>query len=129
VPKRQSIEIPGVTHGNTPIPMGARIGQFVCSSGIAGKDPETDTLPPDAALQAEFMFRNLAGFMVLAGGTPENILRLTIYAKDLSYREYINTAWLKMFPDEQSRPARHIIKYDLPGGMLVQCEVMAVLGT
>jgi hypothetical protein len=32
-----------------------------------------------------------------------------------------------MFPDEKSRPARHAMERPLEGGMLVQCDFMAVL--
>jgi hypothetical protein len=32
-----------------------------------------------------------------------------------------------MFPDPEDRPSRHVLTYDLPGGMLVQCELWAVL--
>jgi hypothetical protein len=31
-------------------------------------------------------------------------------------------------PDEHARPARHTISADLQGGMLVQREIMAVVG-
>jgi 2-iminobutanoate/2-iminopropanoate deaminase len=36
--------------------------------------------------------------------------------------------WMEMFPDEGSRPARHILNYALPAGMLMQCEALALLG-
>jgi 2-iminobutanoate/2-iminopropanoate deaminase len=47
--------------------------------------------------------------------------------KDLSYRDAVNKPWLEMFPDENDRPARHATQADLPGGMLVQLEIIAVL--
>jgi hypothetical protein len=53
---------------------------------------------------------------------------MTIYVKDPAYRENVNREWLKMFPDEHDRPARHTLTWDLQRGMLVQCELIAVLG-
>jgi hypothetical protein len=38
------------------------------------------------------------------------------------------TYWLEMFPDEASRPARHMLRTELPVGLQLQLEIMAVLG-
>ena len=40
----------------------------------------------------------------------------------------LNREWTAAFPDETSRPARHVLKADLGGGILVQADVIAVLG-
>jgi 2-iminobutanoate/2-iminopropanoate deaminase len=124
--KRTVIEIPGLAH-NVPIPNGAKIGNIVFSSAISGKNTETGKLPPDPDEQAEVMFRNLRKFIELAGGTPENIGKMTVFLRDEKYRDSINKAWLKMFPDEHNRPARHAVKADLRGEVLFQIEVIAVL--
>lgn len=115
-----------MTH-SAPIPMGAQIGNLVFSSAIAGKDPATDSLPDDPARQAELMFQNVRTFMELAGGTLDDIVRMTVFVKDDAYREHVNREWLKAFPDEHDRPARHTLAQDLRGGMLVQCELVAAL--
>ena len=124
--KRTVIEIPGLAHG-VPIPNGAKIGNMIFSSAISGKDTETGKLPADPDEQAEVMFRNLRKFMELAGGTPENIGKMTVFLRDEKYRDSVNKAWLKMFPDEHNRPARHAVKADLRGEVLFQIEVTAVL--
>lgn len=123
----RSLEVPGVTHGQTPIPMGARVGSMIFTSGIAGKDPATDTLPPDAASQARFAFENLRTLVENGGGRLEDIGHLTVFVKDNSVREFINTHWLRLFPDPQDRPARHTLVHDLPGGMWLQLEAIAVV--
>ena len=46
---------------------------------------------------------------------------------DLGDRDALNQPWLEMFPDENDRLARHTSKYDPPGGMKVQIEIVAVL--
>ena len=124
--KRTVIEIPGLAHG-VPIPNGAKIGNMIFSSAISGKDTESGKLPADPDEQAEAMFRNLRKFMELAGGTPENIGKMTVFLRDEKYRDSINKAWLKMFPDEHNRPARHAVKAELRGEVLFQIEVVAVL--
>ncbi|MCH7914011.1 MAG: RidA family protein [Deltaproteobacteria bacterium] len=124
--KRRVIEIPGLSH-RAPIPMGAAIGNIVFSSAISGRDPKTDVLPGDPDKQAEVLFRNISSFMERAGGTTDDIVRMTVYLKEERYRESINKEWLKMFPDEKDRPARHAIRVDVRGEVLFQIEIIAVV--
>jgi len=123
----RSLEVQGVTHGNAPIPMGARVGNLIYSSGIMGKDPATDKLPEDAASQSKFMFQNLQTLLKNGGATLDDVVRVSAYVKDNAYREALNAEWLKCFPDPHDRPARHTSVVDLPGGMLLQIEVVAVV--
>jgi len=123
---RKSIHIKGMEHG-APIPNGAVVGNMVFSSAISGKDAKTGVMSPNPDEQAEAMFRNLQLFMESAGCTPDNIGYLKVYLKEEKYRDSVNKAWLKMFPDEHDRPARHAIKAELRGEMLMQIEVIAVL--
>lgn len=124
--KRQVLEVEGVSHG-APIPMGVRVGNMVFSSGIMGTDPATGKLPPDPDRQAELMFQNLRSLLAAAGGSPDDVAHMTVFLKDNEYRQALNREWLKMFPDEHDRPARHTLRWDLAGDMLIQCEVVAVL--
>lgn len=124
--KRNSIHIKGMEHG-APIPNGAVLGNMVFSSAIGGKDAKTGVLSDDPDEQAAAMFRNLELFMASVGGTPANIGYMKVYLKDEKYRDNVNGPWLKMFPDEHDRPARHAIKVDLRGKNLFQIEVIAVL--
>jgi 2-iminobutanoate/2-iminopropanoate deaminase len=124
--KRKSIHIKGMEHG-APIPNGAAIGNIIFSSAISGKDAETGVLSSDPDEQAEAMFRNLRLFMKAAGGSPADIGHMTVFLKDEKHRESVNRAWLKMFPDEPDRPARHALRAELRGEVLFQIEVIAVL--
>jgi 2-iminobutanoate/2-iminopropanoate deaminase len=124
--KRKSIHVKGMEHG-APIPNGAVVGNVVFSSAISGKDAKTGVMSPNPDEQAEAMFRNLKLFMESAGGTPDDIGYMKVYLKEETYRDAVNKAWLKMFPDEHDRPARHALKAELRGEMLMQIEVIAVL--
>lgn len=124
--KRQSIHVKGMEHG-APIPNGAALGNMIFSSAISGKDAKTGVLSPEPDEQAAAMFRNLQLFMESAGGTPANIAYMRVYLKEEKYRESVNKAWLKMFPDAHDRPARHAVKTELRGENLFQIEVIAVL--
>lgn len=125
--KGRSLEIPGVSHGNAPIPMGARVGNMIFSSGIMGKDPATNELPADVELQAKFAFENMLALLKAGGASLGNLARMTVFIKNETARPAVNAQWLKFFPDPYDRPARHTLVYDLPGGMLLQLEIVAVV--
>ena len=126
--KRRAIHVDGMEH-NAPIPMGARVGNVLFSSGILGTDPATGTVPDDLYRQCELAFSNMKTLVENAGGTTEDIGSVKVYMKDRAQRDAVKQPWLKMFPDENNRPARHAIQYDaFPPGVLVQLEIVAVLG-
>ena len=122
----RSLEVSGLSH-NAPIPLGARVGNVICSSGISGKDSATGVLPPDPATQARLAFANMRSLLHAGGATLTDVVKLTIYVKDNTVREAINTEWLICFPDPRDRPARHILINDLQHGMWLQLEIMAVI--
>jgi 2-iminobutanoate/2-iminopropanoate deaminase len=123
----RSIEVEGITHGHAPIPMGARAGNMIYSSGIMGKNPANDSLPSDAPSQSKFMFANMRTLLANAGASLKHVVHVKAYIKDNTYRDALNEEWLKCFPDPLDRPARHTMVTDLPGGMLMQIEIVAVL--
>jgi 2-iminobutanoate/2-iminopropanoate deaminase len=107
--------------------MGVRMGNLVFSSGVMGKDPGTDQFPADPARQTELMFQHMRALVEAAGGSLDDVAHVTVFVKDNAYREHLNREWLRAFPDEHDRPARHTLLWDLQGGMLIQCEFVAVL--
>jgi 2-iminobutanoate/2-iminopropanoate deaminase len=125
--KRRSIMVPGMHHQN-PIPNASRIGPFVVSGSIFGRDPDTGQAPPEIEHQCALMFSNIRRVMTAAGGTTGDIIKLTVWLKDKTHRPIVNKEWLAMFPDPDSRPARHTFSgTELTGADLVQCEIMAVI--
>lgn len=120
----RSLNVPGAGH-NAPIPLGARVGPLICSSGISGKDPATGQLPPDAANQVRLAFANMDALLAAGGATLAHVAKLHITVHDNAVRDAINAEWLARFPDPQDRPARHIVQHDLQHGMVLQIEVTA----
>ncbi len=123
--RRRSIEIEGVAH-TAPIPMGSRIDNVVYSSAIMGADPVTGEIPDDGEAQVRYAFVNLARFLQVAGVSAEEVVRLTVHLSEPTLRDAINVEWEAMFPDPESRPARHAMNLPLNRNMLVQLEVVAV---
>lgn len=125
--RKRSLEIPGVAHGNTPIPAGARVGPVIWSSGISGKDPATGLLPASAEEQVRHAFQNMRALVEAGAGALQDIVRVTVFLKDGSLRPLVNGPWTELFPDPEDRPARHAVLAELQGGMLIQLEVVAVV--
>ena len=124
--RRRSVFIDPVRH-TAPIPMAAVVGNLLMTSGIMGADPSTGELAASTEDQARFVFENLERVLAEAGGSVDDVVHVTVFVKDLAYREAVNVPWLDRFPDEGNRPARHTVQADLPGAMLVQIEVVAVI--
>ena len=124
--RRQVIDLSGMGH-RAPISLAVRIDNMLYSSGISGRDAEKDAMPEDAAGQAACMFRNIERVMEAAGGSTSDIIYVQLRLQDRALREHIDPHWLAMFPDPEDRPARHAENADLGGGMLMQCQITAVL--
>jgi 2-iminobutanoate/2-iminopropanoate deaminase len=124
--KRRSIDVAGAKHVN-PIPSASRRGSFVVSGAISGSDPETGKVPEDLDEQCRLMFENVRRVMTAAGGSPDDIVKMTVWITDRSLREIMNRHWVVMFPDPHS-PARHTLtSRDFTAPMQIQCDLMAVL--
>jgi enamine deaminase RidA (YjgF/YER057c/UK114 family) len=108
IARRQTIQVPGRGRVHSPVPEGIKVGEFIFSSlmGPTGPDREQER---NAAEDAELLFQRIQDLVVAGGGTPENIVEMAVYVFDDDDREAINGEWLKMFPDANDRPARHIL--------------------
>jgi 2-iminobutanoate/2-iminopropanoate deaminase len=124
--RRTSIYVEGFSHRN-PIPAACRVDNIVYSGSIQGTDPKTGKYGAALEEQSSLMFAHVRRIVEAAGGTPENIVKMTVWLKDRSDREPVNREWLKMFPDPHSRPARHAIQAPLDGEKLIECDFVAVL--
>jgi 2-iminobutanoate/2-iminopropanoate deaminase len=106
--------------------MACRIGAILATSGIGGKNPDTDALPPDAESQAQNCFQNLEKVLAAGGLGMGDVVKITVYICDEAYRAAVNKPWLQHYPDPHHRPARHALVMPLRGGMLIQLEALAV---
>jgi enamine deaminase RidA (YjgF/YER057c/UK114 family) len=123
---RRSIDVPGFRHAN-PIPAASRIGPFVFSGVITGRDPSTGEMPASLADQCTNMFAHVRAIVGAAGGSTGDIARMTVWLADHRDREALNREWLTMFPDPADRPARQAHPGTFDGPALIQCDFIAVL--
>ncbi|MFJ2958409.1 RidA family protein [Streptomyces sp. NPDC087270] len=122
----ESIYLPGFGHAN-PVPAAGRIGPFVASGALTGRDPATHEMPEDLARQCANVFQHVRALLAAVGGTADDVLKLTVRLADPDDREALNREWLAMFPDPLRRPARQVVAATLGGTALVHCDLLAVL--
>ena len=110
-----------------PFPAACRVGNVIYSSALSGRDRETGKVPDDDAAQIGNVFINMKALVEAGGGTVEDIVKVQVFMEDRSKRDLVNTEWLAMFPDENSRPVRHTIAGALPSNYIIQMEFVAVI--
>jgi enamine deaminase RidA (YjgF/YER057c/UK114 family) len=125
---RKSINVPGLAHGKNPTPAACLLHNLLVTGAIFGRDRSTGKLAEGLEQQCAHMFANAALILEAAGAGWADVAKMTFFLRPGASREVINAEWVKVFPDEASRPARHVLVSDtLPEGMLVQCDILAVL--
>ena len=108
-----------------PIPGASRHGPLLATSGISGLDAKDGTLPDDLDTQCRNAFANLVKFLSAAEMTLSDVVKLTVFVTDNSARAVVNKYWNAAFPDENARPARHVLLTPLRNDVLVQIEALA----
>jgi reactive intermediate/imine deaminase len=102
-------------------------GRFVFLSGQIPLDPGTMTLvSDDVATQTEQVFKNLAAVAAAAGGSLDDLAKLTVYLTDLSDFGTVNEVMSRHVSEPY--PARAAIGVsELPRGAAVEIEGILVL--
>lgn len=124
--RRRSVNIPGFKHVN-PIPNASAVGSLLMSGVVNGVDAATGELPATLQQQCENMFAHVRSILEAAGGSLDDVIKMTIWMKDVGDRAPLNEQWLKYFPDAASRPARYVLPHAGGGSSLILCDVTAVL--
>ncbi len=126
--RRQSIYIESFPHKN-PIPAACRIGNLVETGLLHGTDPTTGKFGATIEEQCRLMLGHMKTLVEAAGGTTEDIIKVTVWIRDRDMRPALNVPWVEMFPNKESRPARHTMKGDFDeAAKLIECSFTAVIG-
>ena len=127
--ERANFEVPGHNH-HDPIPMGARIGDLYCSSGVSGVDPAGESqLEAVEGVEGQAMhgLRNVKTLVETGGGTMGDIGHITVLVQDYADMPIIDAAWERAFPDPGDRPARQVMKMGQAGRSHAQFHMIAVV--
>ncbi|WP_211830393.1 RidA family protein [Kistimonas asteriae] len=102
-------------------------GAMVFTSGQLPIDPATGEMPADVAAQALQSLNNVKAIVEAAGLSVSNIVKMTVFVKDLNTFATVNEVYQKFFDDSNAGyPARSCVEVArLPKDALVEIEAIA----
>ena len=108
-----------------PYVQGKHFGNMLITSGQLPLNPETNTMPEDVAEQAKQSLANVEAIVNEAGMTKADIVKATVFVKDLNDFATVNEVYAAFFGD--NCPARSCVEVArLPLDAKVEIEVIAV---
>ncbi|KUH32446.1 deaminase [Thermococcus celericrescens] len=102
-------------------------GRLLFVSGQIPINPETGELVDgDIEEQARTAIENLLAVVEAAGGSAENVVKVTVYIRNMGDYARFNEVYNRYF--SSSKPARAVVEVsNLPKGVAVEIEAIAVL--
>ncbi len=110
-----------------PYSQAVKCGNVIYTSGAIPVDPASgNVVAGGAAQQAEQAIKNLAEVLKGAGAGLGNVVKTTVFIKDMNDFAVINEVYKKFFTDNY--PARSCVEVArLPKDVLIEIECIAVL--
>lgn len=105
-------------------------GDFIFTSGIVARNPDSTVFAPgDAEAQTRFIFRNISDILALADSSFQDIVKMTIYVRNMEDRLKINPIREEFF--KGARPASTVVEVSKLAhpDLMVEVEVVAVAGS
>lgn len=108
-----------------PYVQAIKAGNMLFSSGQLGLIPETGALPEGVQAQTRQSLMNIQAILDEAGFTKSDIVKTTVFIKDMNDFGAVNAVYADFFGD--SKPARFCVEVArLPKDGLVEIEFFAV---
>jgi 2-iminobutanoate/2-iminopropanoate deaminase len=100
-------------------------GKLLFVAGQGPKNPKTGVTPTDFTGQVAQCLENVKAIVEAGGAAMADVVKVNAFLKDLALFSAFNEVYARFFP--QPCPARSTIGADLPGGIQVEVEAIAVL--
>ena len=125
---KQAISTPSAPAAIGPYSQAIRCGNLVFLSGQIPIDPQTGNIVEgDAAVQTARVLQNLSAILEAAGSSLGQVLKTTVYLKDLSDFGMMNEVYARFFDD--TPPARATVEVArLPRNVSVEIYLIAEVG-
>jgi 2-iminobutanoate/2-iminopropanoate deaminase len=109
-----------------PYSQAVKANGFVFVSGQIPIDPATGQLAQGSVAElTKQVMRNLTNIIETAGSSLDNVVKTTIYLKDMADFEEVNAAYAEFFPNH--KPARATVEVArLPKDVKVEIDAIAV---
>lgn len=111
-----------------PYVQGVNLGSMVITSGQLPVNPQDGSMSDDIAVQARQSLENAKAIVEAAGLSVGDIVKTTVFVKDLNHFATINAAYEAFFTEHNATfPARSCVEVArLPKDAGVEIEVIAV---
>ncbi|MBE5903848.1 MULTISPECIES: RidA family protein [Pseudobutyrivibrio] len=107
-----------------PYSQAIEVNGMVYTSGIIPVDPATGEIPEGAAAQADRVFKSMTALLESAGTSMKNVVKTTVFIKNMDDFAAINEVYAKYFPEPF--PARSCIEVArIPKDVLLEAEAIA----
>lgn len=99
-------------------------GKMIFTSGQIPINPETDEIPEGIVEQTRQSLKNLKGILEEAGVNLDNLVKTTVYLKDMNDFQAMNKVYEEFFNTYPARSAIEVAR--LPKDVLIEIEGIAI---
>ncbi|AMA74526.1 RidA family protein [Aneurinibacillus thermoaerophilus] len=109
-----------------PYSQAVKVGNFIYTSGQIPLTPEGELVTGDIVAQTHQVFANLKAVLAAAGATLNNVVKVTVFVKDMNDFATINEIYAEYFGEH--RPARSLVQVArLPKDVSLEIEMIAAV--
>ena len=107
-----------------PYSQSIEVENMVYTSGIIPVDPATGEIPEGSVAQAEQAFTNMKNLLEAAGTSVDNVIKTTVFIKEMNDFGAINEVYAKYFTEPY--PSRSCVEVArLPKDVMLEIEAIA----
>lgn len=107
-----------------PYSQAIEVNGMVFTSGVIPVDPATGNIPEGSSAQADQVMRNMKSLLEAAGTSMANVVKTTVFIKEMDDFGAINEVYAKYFPEPY--PSRSCVEVArLPKDVMLEMEVIA----
>ncbi len=124
---KEIIRTPKVAAPVGPYNQAVKIQNFVYTSGQIPLDVNNNVISGGITEQARMVLTNLKNVLEAAGSSLQNVVKMTVFLKNMNDFAAMNAVYSEFFKPEQA-PARSTIEVArLPKDVLVEMEAVATV--
>jgi 2-iminobutanoate/2-iminopropanoate deaminase len=108
-----------------PYSQAIQVGNFIYTSGQIPLTPSGELVGEDIHSQTHQVLKNVKAILEEAGSSLDQVVKTTLFIKDMNQFAEINAVYAEYFSDHQ--PARSCVEVArLPKDVLIEMEVIAL---
>lgn len=122
---KQVIKTDNAPEAIGPYSQGIIVGDFVYTSGQIPINPKTGIMETDIKLATKQSIENIKAILEEVGTSLENVIKTTIFLKDLNDFNVVNEVYATYF--NENNPARSCVEVvRLPKDAVIEIEAIAI---